>query len=90
MATPFFEVVSLALLYGLTGNATDIIDDERRVVDMVNSSIFNFFADSSKMLLGSTYVEMHVVGPDGRVYLLHRWAPGGYGAAASAPQICRR
>jgi hypothetical protein len=85
MATPFFEVVSLALLYGLTGNATDIIDDERRVVDMVCSSIYNFFVLPDDLLLGSTYVEMHVVGPDGRVYLLHRWAPGGYGAGARLP-----
>jgi len=85
MATPFFEVVSLALLYGLTGNATDIIDDERRVVDMVSSSIYNFFVLPDDLLLGSTYVEMHVVGPDGRVYLLHRWAPGGYNAGARLP-----
>jgi hypothetical protein len=85
MGRPFFETVGLALLHGVTGNAKDIIDDERRVVDIVSTSIANFFKDPSILLLGSTYVEMHVVGPGGRVYLLHRWAPGGYGAGARLP-----
>jgi hypothetical protein len=86
LGRPFFEVFALAFCYGLTGDTKDLIDDGRRLLDIVQSSIYEFFNDPTKIIFACTYMEMHIVAPNGRVYLLHRWAPGGYGAGAQLPE----
>ena len=85
MGRPFFEVFALAFCYGLTGDTKEIIDDRRRLLDIVASSVHKFFNDPTKIIFACTYMEMHIVAPNGEVYLLHRWAPGGYGAGARLP-----
>jgi len=85
MGRPFFEVFALAFCYGLTGDTKEIIDDGKGLLDIVQRSIYNFFNDPTKIIFACTYMEMHIVAPNGRVYLLHRWAPGGYGAGARLP-----
>ena len=92
MGRPFFEVFALAFCYGLTGDTKEIIDDGKGLLDIVQRSIYDFIHDPTKIIFACTYMEMHIVAPNGRVYLLHRWAPGGSARAHgchSRPELRR-